>query len=59
MFTVLKDGTIVAPKVVLDNTNINGLAEQAVKVISQMPRWTPATVDGLPVDCRMVVRITK
>jgi hypothetical protein len=59
MFTVLKNGTIVAPKVVLDNTNINGLAEQATKVISQMPRWTPAAVDGLPVDCRMVVRITK
>lgn len=59
MFTVLKNGTIVDSKVVLDNTHINGLAEQATKVISQMPSWTPATVDGLPVDCRMVVRITR
>lgn len=59
MFTVLKNGTIVEPKAVLDNTNITGLAEQATKVISKMPKWTPATVDGLPVDCRMVVRITK
>lgn len=58
-FIVRKDGSITNEKVMLNHSKRSALADSAVRVISQMPKWTPAMVDGLPVDCRYVVRLAE
>ncbi len=59
MFIIRKDGSITDSKVMLNRSKQTELADQAIRTIEKMPKWTPAMVDGLPVDCRFVVRLTK
>lgn len=59
MFTVRKDGSIALPHVMLDRGGGPALVDEALSIIKGMPKWTPAMVDGLPVDCRFLVRLTK
>lgn len=57
MFTILKDGSITDAKVLLDKSNTKDIADQVLQIIREMPKWTPATSNGLPVSCRFVLRI--
>jgi TonB family protein len=59
MFTVEMDGSITDAKIAVDKSTHAGLAAEALAVVRQMPKWSPAMADGLPVACRYVVRLTK
>lgn len=55
-FVVLKDGTIVMPKVV---RSVNEeLDEEALRIVSKMPKWIPAQLHGKPVSIRFTLPIT-
>lgn len=48
-FTVFTDGSIGDVKVIKSVSP--ELDQEAVRVVKSMPRWTPGTVDGKPVNC--------
>ena len=58
LFTVLPTGAVSGAKV---NRNVQGVGggceEEAVRVISQMPRWIPARQQGKPVAMRYMLPI--
>ena len=56
-FTVDENGNVSNAKV-LGNKLGDGLDEEAVKVISKMPKWTAGTVKGKNVKTRLTLPIT-
>lgn len=56
-FVVDENGNVSNPKVVGKELG-SGLDEEAVRVISSMPKWTPGKVKGKDVKTRMVLPIT-
>ena len=56
-FVVDENGNVSNPRIV-GNQLGSGLDEEAVRVISSMPRWTPGKVKGKDVKTRMVLPIT-
>jgi protein TonB len=57
-FVVDEKGTVTKPVVQDMNNAGNGLSEEAVRVIKQMPKWTPGMVKGKPVKTRLELPIT-
>jgi periplasmic protein TonB len=49
-FTVKKDGSITDVKALRPTHPL--LDEEAIRVVSSMPRWSPGTLKGKPVDVR-------
>lgn len=49
-FTVDASGTVINPEILKGHPALN---EAALSVFDDMPRWTPATVDGKPVALKM------
>ena len=56
-FVVDENGNVANAKVVGQKLE-NGLDEEAVKVVSNMPKWTPGKVKGKNVKTRIVLPIT-
>jgi len=56
-FVVDENGNVSNPKVV-GNELGGGLDDEAVRVISRMPKWTPGKVKGKNVKTRVVLPIT-
>jgi protein TonB len=56
-FTVDENGKIKDAHLVSSKLG-DGLDEEAVRVVSAMPAWTPGTVKGKPVKTRMTLPIT-
>ena len=56
-FVVDENGNVKDAQVVGNKTQ-NGLADQAVQVVSNMPKWTPGKVKGKNVKTRVVLPIT-
>jgi len=56
-FTVDENGKIADAHSVSAKVG-DGLDEEAVRVVSRMPNWTPGTVKGKPVKARMTLPIT-
>lgn len=54
-FTVDVDGSIVDVKV-MENTNPL-LAEKAKKIIANMPKWVPGTLEGEPVKVQYAIPV--
>ncbi len=54
-FVVDKNGNISSPKVLRSPNKI--LDEEAIRVVSKMPKWKPGTKDGKPVSTKMVLPI--
>lgn len=54
-FIVDKNGNISSPKVLRSPNKI--LDEEAIRVVSKMPKWKPGTKDGKPVSTKMVLPI--
>jgi protein TonB len=54
-FFVLADGQIIRPKI---TTPLGmGCDEEVLRVITEMPRWNAAFVDGEPVASRVKIRV--
>ena len=53
-FVVRKDGSIEDVEI-LQTAGSRALDEEVRRVVSSMPRWTPGTQDGKPVDVRFCV----
>jgi len=56
-FIVEKDGSISNPKVIKSLAQSKNLDQEALRVISLMPRWTPGKEHGEPVRVKMVLPI--
>jgi protein TonB len=56
-FVVDENGNVTNAKVVGKELG-NGLDEEAVKVVSNMPKWTPGKVKGKNVKTRIVLPVT-
>ena len=56
-FVVKKDGSVGDIKI-LQSAGSQLLDEEAKRVVSSMPRWTPGTQDGKPVGVRFSVPLT-
>ena len=56
-FVVDEKGKVVNP-VATGKTAGNGLDEEAVKIIKQMPAWKPGMVKGKPVKTRLLLPVT-
>jgi TonB family protein len=56
-FVVDENGSVSNAKII-GNQLGNGLDDEAVRVISNMPKWTPGKVKGKEVKTRMVLPIT-
>jgi protein TonB len=52
-FVVGKDGTITNVKVIREVQGAPGLSAEAIRVISNMPKWTPGKFQGRPVRTEM------
>ncbi|MCM1066441.1 MAG: M56 family metallopeptidase [Muribaculaceae bacterium] len=55
-FTITKDGSIAAAKIV--KSVAPSLDAEALRVVNSMPRWTPASKDGKPVDCTYTLPVS-
>ena len=55
-FVVEKDGTVTEPKVV--KSVFSSLDEEALRVIKNMPRWTPGKQKGKPVRVKYTIPIS-
>jgi periplasmic protein TonB len=55
-FSVDEDGRVINP-VILEGLG-GGCNEEAIRVISKMPRWTPGTRDGNKIPARKTIKIT-
>ncbi len=49
-FTIEADGSVTSPEIKVPL--FLALNEQALQIVSEMPRWSPALKDGRPVRCR-------
>ncbi|MBO4488428.1 MAG: energy transducer TonB [Bacteroidales bacterium] len=49
-FTIEADGSVTSPEIKMEL--FSALDEQALRIVSEMPRWNPAFKDGHPVRCR-------
>lgn len=49
-FTIEADGSVTSPEIKMEL--FPALDEQALRIVSEMPRWSPALKDGRPVRCR-------
>ena len=56
-FVVDENGKVTNAKVIGNKLN-NGLDEEAVRVVSDLPKWTPGKVKGKDVKTRIVLPIT-
>lgn len=56
-FDVEKDGSITNVKIVRSVPGGPGLSQEAVRLISIMPKWRPATVDGQPVRINITIPV--
>jgi TonB family protein len=56
-FTVNENGKVSNAKVIGRKAG-DGLDEEAERVISRMPKWTPGTVKGKPVKTNVVIPLT-
>jgi TonB family protein len=56
-FVVDENGSVSNAKII-GNQLGNGLDDEAIRVISNMPKWTPGKVKGKEVKTRMVLPIT-
>lgn len=56
-FTIEKDGTISNVLAVKEVPGAPGLTNEAIRVISKMPRWTPGLMNGRPVRVEMTMPI--
>ena len=52
-FVVRRDGTITDPEVLVPISP--GIDRVGVETIMGMPRWTPATINGKTVNCRVIL----
>lgn len=57
-FIVETDGSIKNPKVVKGQELGGGLAQEAIRVVSAAPKWTPGKQNGQPVRVYYVVPVT-
>src|SRR4029077_10888004 len=57
-FVVDKDGKVTDPRIINDKKIGNGLDEEALKVVNQMPTWKPGKVKGKNVKTRLELPIT-
>jgi protein TonB len=57
-FVVMRSGTIEGVKVLKGVSGAPGLSEESVRVIKSMPKWSPGTMNGKPVNVQMVVPLT-
>ena len=48
-FTVMKDGSIDSVRVLKGVTDCPECDAEAVRVVKEMPKWTPGRIDGRPV----------
>lgn len=55
-FTVAKDGSITDAQVV--KSQGEAFDKEALRVINGMPKWTPGTLNGKPVDVKYTIPIT-
>ena len=49
-FTIETDGSVTSPEIKINL--FPALDEQAMRIVSEMPRWSPAFKDGHPMRCR-------
>jgi len=56
-FIVDENGNVINPKAIGKELG-NGLDQEAVKVISKMPKWTPGKVKGKNVKTKVVLPVT-
>ena len=49
-FTIEADGSVTSPEIKMNL--FPALDEQALRIVSEMPRWSPALKNGTPVRCR-------
>lgn len=56
-FVVMNDGRIDSVKLERGIMNAPELGEEAIRVISAMPNWTPGKMNGKPVKIKMTVPI--
>lgn len=48
-FVIDEQGNVVKDKIIIENSVPKPFANEAIRVISRMPKWTPAMKDGKPV----------
>ena len=56
-FIIDEKGKVTNP-VATGKTAGNGLDEEAIKIVKQMPAWKPGTVKGKPVKTRLLLPVT-
>lgn len=56
-FVIDEKGKVTKP-MTTGNTAGNGLDEEALKIVNQLPSWKPGTVKGKPVKTRLTLPIT-
>ncbi len=56
-FVVEKDGSVTNVKLMKGVPDAPGLGVEAVRVISECPRWNPALMNGKPVRCSMIIPV--
>lgn len=54
-FTVKADGSVASPEIVRGVSP--EIDAEAIRVVGEMPRWTPGTDDGKPVDAQFVIPV--
>lgn len=54
-FVVSADGSVASPEVIRSVSP--ELDAEAIRVVESMPRWTPGTVDGKPVDAQFTLPV--
>ena len=57
-FHIMKDGRIAHVKSFSNETNVKELEEEAIRVVSSMPNWTPGKINDQNVNTSMYVPIT-
>jgi len=57
-FIVDEKGNVVKPSVVTGTNSNAALDEEALRIVQQMPKWTPGTVKGKTVKTRLSLPIT-
>ena len=57
-FVVDENGMVTKPQVIETANPGNGLDQEALRVVKQMPKWTPGTIKGKTVKTRLELPIT-
>jgi periplasmic protein TonB len=57
-FVVDEKGMVTKPQVQGQTNAGSGLEQEALRVVQQMPKWTPGTIKGKPVKTRLQLPIT-